>query len=429
VSAPAVPDPAARGDARRSGALTIAASAGALLGNLVTGVIVARAIGPNGRGELVAILTLSYMAAWALAFGAPTVAAYFQARFPQDAARLVGTWVCIVVPAGIAAVLVAELLLPVLFTAQSHSAVTTARVSVLVALILVVGQFFFSFLLGAHRFGLYNLLRVGAPLAVGLAYLVLWALDELTVRTALIAFAAVNGAAVAGVAIYVVRAYGIARPSAALARETVAYGLRAQLTTLGEQINGRLDLLLLPAFLGASAVGLYSVATNVSWIIASGAGALHLIALPKAARDADSAPATIVGAAGATIAIATAGAVLLAVAAEPALRLVYGDAFGSAASALRLLLPGCVLYAGAGVFAAGLAALGRPLSAAAAQGAGLVITVVGLLVLLPGSGIETAAAVSSVAYSAVFVTALLVYRRAAGLPWRAFVRLGSPTRP
>lgn len=402
--------------------MTVGASAAALVGNLVTGVIAARALGADGRGELAAILTLTYMASWVFALGSPAVGAYFQARMPDDAPRLVGTWLVVLLPAGLVALAAGELALPALFAAQSDAAIDSARVFLLIVVVLVLGEFFLALLLGAHQFFLYNVLRMSAPIAVALVYIALWALDEMTVRSALAAFAAVNVTVLAGLGLYVVRAYGVARPSRELARTTLSYGLRAHLTTLGEQANARLDLLVLPAFLAASAVGLYSVATNVSWIIVSVAGALRLIVLPKAARDTVRAPTTVIRSAQATLALALVGCAVLAVLAEPALELVYGQEFGEASGALRLLLPGCAVYAVATVFGAGLAALGRPLTAAAAQAAGLLITLVGLLVLLPGNGIETAAAISSSAYAVVFVATVVLYRRATGLRWRALAR-------
>src|SRR5204862_207157 len=59
---------------------------------------------------------------------------------------------------------------------------------------------------------------------------------------------------------------------------------------------------------------------------------------------------------------------------------------------------------------------------AKAQGTGLVVTVGGLLVFLRAGGIEAAAWVSTAAYATVFACALVAYRRAAKLPWRAFTR-------
>src|SRR5206468_947491 len=123
----------------------------------------------------------------------------------------------------------------------------------------------------------------------------------------------------------------------------------------------------------------------------------------------------------ATLGVGVLVSLVLGVAAEIVLRVVYGDEFAGASTALRILLPGSVLYAAAFVLQAGLSSLNRPFTAAAAQVLGLVVTVVGLLLFLREGGITAAAIVSTVAYSVVFVTALVLYRRSAGIAWRDFL--------
>jgi uncharacterized membrane protein len=76
-----------------------------------------------------------------------------------------------------------------------------------------------------------------------------------------------------------------------------------------------------------------------------------------------------------------------------------------------------VLYAGAGVLWSGLYAVDRPFTAALTQVAGVIVTVVGLLVFLEQGGIRAAALISTISYTLVFASALVAYRRAAGLSW------------
>jgi O-antigen/teichoic acid export membrane protein len=102
---------------------------------------------------------------------------------------------------------------------------------------------------------------------------------------------------------------------------------------------------------------------------------------------------------------------------------LYGSAFEPGLVPLRLLLPGSVCYACAAVLWSGLYALNRPLTAAATQALGLVVTVTGLSLFLAAGGIKVAALVSSIAYGAVFASALVLYRRAARLAWRDFILL------
>jgi O-antigen/teichoic acid export membrane protein len=186
----------------------------------------------------------------------------------------------------------------------------------------------------------------------------------------------------------------------------------------GGEVNGRLDLLIMPAILPAASVGLYSVATNVSWIPVAVAGALHLLVLPAAARRGEDGVRIVVAAARATIAAGLALGLAIALLAGVAVPFVYGADFSGSVEPVILLLPGSVAMAAAGILLAGLNAADRPLTAAAAQLPGVVITAVGLALFLKPGGIVAAAIVSSAAYTSVLVTGACLYRRATGIAWR-----------
>ena len=240
-------------------------------------------------------------------------------------------------------------------------------------------------------------------------------------------FAAVNGLVVAAAIALLIRRHGIAAPRLGLARRTLWYGLKAHSTNVSFVLNARLDLLILPAFVPAATVGLYSVSTNISWIVFALAGSVAAIVLPVAARQGGVLRAGDGRALGPRDAARRARPRRRARArGAPLVHAVFGAGFAGSVDALRILLPGSVLYAAALVIVAGLYAANRPFTAACAQGSGLLVTVAGLLMFLRGGGIEAAAWVSTAAYATVFACALAAYRSATGLPWRAFV--GSPAR-
>jgi O-antigen/teichoic acid export membrane protein len=406
-----------------AGALTIAASTGALVMTLGTGVLLARALGPSGRGEVAAIMTAPQLAGWVFLLGSTQTISYFRAREPQHAAALLGTWLALTLPLAAAAIVLGEALLPAIMAAQTDAALHLAQLFMLTAGLVLLTESVLGFLLGAEHFALFNALKVLAPALVAGCYVTAWAGGALTVGFAVWSFAAVNGVVVAGAIAFLVARHGIARPRAGLARRTLWYGLKAHSTNVSFVLNARLDLLILPAFVPAATVGLYSVSTNISWIVFALAGSVAAIVLPVAARQGlGHGPATIVRSARATLLVALALAVVLALIAEPLVRIVFGAGFAGSVGALRILLPGSVLYAAALVLVAGLYACNRPFTAACAQCSGLVVTVAGLLLFLRGGGIEAAAWVSTAAYATVFACALATYRLAAGLPWRAFVR-------
>ncbi|HEY7396827.1 MAG TPA: oligosaccharide flippase family protein, partial [Gaiellaceae bacterium] len=270
-------------------------------------------------------------------------------------------------------------------------------------------------------FTFYNVMRIAQPLAIAFAYAVLWAAGLLDVTTAVF----VNGGAVALVAamtsIRVLHRHGLGRPSLAIGRSTLWYGLRAHSTYTASLVNARLDMLIIPAFVGAASVGLYSVATNVSWIVVILSGSIATVVFPTAAARGREGCHAIVKSLYATLVIASLIAATIAAFADFGVRLLYGPTFSGSVEPLRILLVGAVMWAAAGTVCAGLYALNRPFTAAMAQLSAAAVTVAGLTLFLRSGGIQAAAVVSTVAYTLVFVVALVLYRRASGLRWRDFV--------
>jgi O-antigen/teichoic acid export membrane protein len=218
-----------------------------------------------------------------------------------------------------------------------------------------------------------------------------------------------------------IRRIGIGRPDLRLGLHTLWYGIRGHGTLIATNVNARLDVAMLPAFVVASSVGLYSVATNVSLIIYQLSNTFAALLLPAAARDPERGPTKILGSLYATIAIAGALALAVALFARPLLGLVYGSQFRQASSTLQLILPGAVLFAGSSIMSAGVYAAGHPFTASLAQVFGIAVTVIGLSVFLRSGGITAAAVISSVSYATVFVATVVAYKFVAGVPWRWFV--------
>jgi O-antigen/teichoic acid export membrane protein len=178
----------------------------------------------------------------------------------------------------------------------------------------------------------------------------------------------------------------------------------------------------MPAFLSATSVGLYTVGTNISWIIVVVAGSIAPIILPAATARREDGPQTIIKALHATFIVGTALAIAIAITAKTAIGLVYGHDFEAGTTALILLLPGCILYACSQIFWSGLNAANRPLTSAMTQVPGILITVVGLSLLLQKYGINAAAIVSSIAYTVVFLFSFIAYKRSHHLPLGDFFR-------
>jgi O-antigen/teichoic acid export membrane protein len=410
----------------RAGALTVSVTVAALSFNLVTGILIARALGPAGRGAVTAALAAPPILSWLFEMGVGGAAVYHQARHPEQAAKLIGTWLAMLSPLAVVGVGVGELLLPHLLAAQSDHTLLLARILMLNVALVFLGDLMYGVVLGDHDFVFFNAMRLLQPLLVMTTYLVLWATAALNVTTAVAANAGTAALVIAIVTTRVLRRHGLGRPSVALGRTTFWYGLRAHSAQTASLVNTRLDVLIIPAFVAASGVGFYSVASSIASVVMNVSGSIGTIVFPAAAARGLAGRGAVVKSLYATLAIAGLLALSLGVFARVGVHLVYGSSFDGSVLPLRILLVGAVLYAGAGTVCSGLYALNRPFTAGMAQMGAAAVTVAGLLVFLRVGGIEAAAIVSTIAYGLVFVTALLLYRRAAGLGWHDIVL--SPAR-
>jgi O-antigen/teichoic acid export membrane protein len=235
---------------------------------------------------------------------------------------------------------------------------------------------------------------------------VLWRLGHLTVASAL-ASSAIAGAVVISAGLVRLRhRNGFGRPDLAVLRQGAHYGVRVQAGLLGALVNGRLDVMIMPAILASQEIGLYAVATSVSSIIVSLIDYLSLVVFSAASTLSDAARGRLIERALRVLLLATlAFAVPLFVLAPWALTLVYGRAFEPASVALRILIPGVLFSALSGVVESGLQAADRPGRASVAQVTGMVVTVVGLAALLRPLGINGAAITSAVSYFTTFAVA------------------------
>jgi O-antigen/teichoic acid export membrane protein len=414
-----------RGGFARDAALTYLATGVTLVVNLGAGVVIARSLGPSGRGTLAAILTLADVATGVFALGAAAAVGYHVARRPEDGGRLLSTWMAMLIPLAAVAIATAEVLIGVLFAAQSEETRDLARLYALSLVVTMLVQPLNGLVFGERRTALASAIRIAQPLTVLAALLALLVLGELTVERALVA--TLTGTVVAGAlaAVHTLRRHPLARPSRRLGRASLRYGLRGLPATLTQAVNMRLDLVIMPAFLSASSVGLYSVATNVSWLVVAVSSPMWWLVMPTAASRGERGAETVLASFHVTLGISIALAAAVAVSAATLVPAIYGEPFTPAITALYLLLPGCVLLPAAQMLTSGIYATGRPFTSALPQVTGSVVTVTGLLLFLQSGGIEAAAAVTSVAYAVILVVALVVYRRITGFPWRALV----PHRP
>ncbi len=209
----------------------------------------------------------------------------------------------------------------------------------------------------------------------------------------------------------------IVRPRWAVLRKLARFGVQGEAGNILQLMNYRLDQYLVRAFVGLAGVGIYAVAASMTEAVWMVANAVAIVLQPRlTSADVDDARWMAPVAARNTILIAAAAAGALAVIAPLLLPALFGDAYDGVVTALWLLLPGTVALAGSKVLTSYIFSQGRPLVNTMITTASLVVTLVALVALVPPFGVNGAAAASSIAYAAHLGAALYAYRRISGQP-------------
>lgn len=316
---------------------------------LVTGILAARLLGPVDRGHLALIWTVSLLLTQLGSLGLPLAVTYEIAGGRATARSLLHALGASVRRQIALVTTLHTLVILALVTATSTPAVA-ACLSVAVLPAWFVQSFVLAALQGAQRFREYNLLRLVpvAVYAVGLVVLAALGSANLTTVTA----AWVAGWLVAA-AVNVLSARRVFRDDvssgdeAATASEAALrrFGLRGLLGWVSPTETLRVDQLVVGLVLSAYDLGLYVAAlafTNLPRFLAQAVGN---VAYPRVAVERNFAAQRRqmwrYVAFGTAVSTAVAG--LLAVAADPLVRLAFGDAFGGAVGPLRLLLLATVI--------------------------------------------------------------------------------------
>jgi O-antigen/teichoic acid export membrane protein len=234
------------------------------------------------------------------------------------------------------------------------------------------------------------------------------------------AVVAINGAVTVVTWALALRLFAAATPlrlgwDRSLLAATLRFGLQMHLGLVLSIRNLRPDSFLVKHFFGLRELGYYSLAVSLVELVWLAADSIAFVVLPHQtlAHPRDAAALTM-RTCRVNLIVALVLSAGLAAAAYPLVRVAYGAEFLPALPALWLLLPGIVLAAVWRPLGGFLVKLGRPLALSATSGLGLLVSLGGCLLLVPRWGIAGAAVATSAAYGALAVICLAWFLRRSG---------------
>ncbi|MFH1144629.1 MAG: oligosaccharide flippase family protein [Candidatus Eisenbacteria bacterium] len=406
---------------RRDAMSTFTVQMFTLLAGLVTSVVVARTIGPEGKG-LISFLGYALFVATNIAgLGLQPAAIQHlgKGRFP--AATVAATQLFLGLLAG--AVCAAGLLFMLPLFKEQMQLTHWMLLLFLPVVILALQRLNLSgVLIGIGRIEANNRLQALTPAAwmVG-AVVTLWALAG-GPREAAIAWMIAQTVAPLLTLVWIVR---LVRPRwqsiAECARASLRFGAEAYLANLVWTILLRAGGLMLAYLNGAAAVGIYSIAILMGETLWYLPRSLTVALNPRVAAGCQTDVMRLsLRAVRIALWMVVAASLALLLIGQPLIRLVFGEAFSASFRPLMLLLPGIV----AGAIASPIALYftqykGRPRVNAGVAALGLLVNLVLNVLWIPAYGASGAAGASTCAYLLVGGLMALQLKREPGFAWRA----------
>ncbi len=259
---------------------------------VVSGVLVARMLGPENRGHLALIVFLPVVLAQVVHLGLPQAMTYYVARI-RESARGVAHGI---LPPAVSQAAVAGglhlLLLPVFFAGSSGTVWAAAAMRAVVAPAGLAQQYGLALLQGQRRFRAFNVLRVLPPSMYSASVLVLLLVggDFLPLAAVAWVIPQVVGATITGS----VAIRGLSGARGQLGpprREMVRFGLKGFLGSASPVETFRLDQAVIGLFLSPVALGLYVVGLAFTSLPRFIAQSIGMVAYPRIAAEADAAAA------------------------------------------------------------------------------------------------------------------------------------------
>jgi O-antigen/teichoic acid export membrane protein/O-antigen ligase len=397
---------------------TLGSLAAALTGQavlVVSGVIVARMLGPENRGYLALLVLVPVVLSQLGGLGVPLAITYHIAR---DRSAAPGIWAALRPLLALQCGLLAGVhcvVLWLLLRDEPQYVVDASLITILLVPAALAQAYGLAFLQGTGRFFAFNVLRTlpAAVYAAGVTLLLITGTDALWVVAVVWTLATVA----LGLLAFALGLRGLGRPGDApipMVRSMVSFGSRGLLGANSPIEYYRLDQAMVGLFLTPVSLGIYTAAlafTNLPRFISTSVG---MVAYPHVAEQTDHAVARrklwqfFV----ATVAACVVVVISLEALAGWMVPFFFGEEFRDSIPLVRILLVGTFFVASRRILADGARGLGFPGLGTAAEVSSLVVLAPVMVVFLPMWGAEGVAGALVVAGVASFVVMALGLVRA-----------------
>lgn len=380
--------------------------------NLVTGMISAAMLGPQGRGTQAALMVGPQFVGPVSELGLHASVIYNSKAEPDQEAEYLGCALVLALGAGAIGMLVAWVVAPYWLTQYDAATIHTARLMLTIVPMGVVMHILMSGLESRGEFRLANRLMLVASLITLGALVILAKLDHLTPATAATSY--LFGVVPIGIAMawFVFR---MIRPvinlRGRIVRRLMHFGFRYYGVDILGALSQYLDQLLVVLFLAPSSLGIYAVAVSASRILNVIPTSVSTVLFPTVAARSPEDIVELVGlAARVTTVIAAAAAIVLSLLGPFLLHTFYGVRFDPAVAPFRWLLVDCIVANLGRILYQAFTAGGRPEIVTGIETIGVATSAMAMVIFVPAYGTIGAAWSLLLASSVRLACVIIGYR-------------------
>lgn len=353
--------------------------------NVATGILTARLLGAEGRGEQAAMILWQGFLAGLFSLGLPSSLVFNLKSEPAAASRLFGAALLMSSLLGCAAAAVGVIFIPVWLAQYSPEVIRYAQffmINTPVAALMLICR---AALESRGDYSASNKTLLLTPLFTLIGLVLLIPAHAFTpFNTALVyTFASLP------IAIWTLRiVWKDYAPSllefGGAARTLLHYGFRSYGSDLLGTLADQIDKVLVVGFLSPSAMGMYTVSLNLSRMLYVFQGSIVMILFPRIAAQPTEKVVEMTGqAARISVAVTVLAGVGMMLLGPFILQTLYGDEFKDATALLNVLIVEAGLGGTIWILTTGFMALGRPGTVMILQMVGLALSIPLLLLLIP----------------------------------------------
>ena len=400
----------------RSAAFTYGSQLTAAVLSLLSVLIVARALGAEGRGSVAFLTAMTFLTANLATFGIQEANGNFAASHPGARRSLATNSVVLALLLGGFAIAVLSGLIAIFpgIAGESDPALRLVAFAFIPAILI---QIFLRFLVQAdYGFAVTNAAYVLAPALNVLGNGLFYALGILSVNSAVGWWLAGQTLEAVLLAWYVQRRLaGFGRPDFGLLRRTLRFGAHAHPGRVMLLGNYRLDQWMLGAIAGPTELGVYSVAVawaEALWYLPTALAAVQRPDLVRAVREEAARIASRIFRA--AMLVTAVCALVMALAAPILCVTIFGEEFSDSVNMLRVLVIAAFGVGSVKLLGSALVTQGRPGLQSVAIGAGFVLSVALDILLIPPFGGQGAAVAAATAHTVAGLVVCAIFLRTIG---------------